>query len=349
MTINELNILKNTFEKNNRIFRMYSLYLNEFSTMIGKELVDEISNECGSDERNTFVALLSEMLGVNSLDNEDDEAFEMEYISPSVTHLTQDMYLNDLYLKNIKVPKAKYGEWEFTELEYKAYEGFIWNEIQAFDDLKEIPSLAFFSEPFKFPAVLQNGREWMAIKPSEIETMKEPLNLVSGNVVTLGLGMGYFTYMASEKANVKSVTVIERDEKVIKLFSEYILPQFPNKDKVKIVNIDAFDYLDSLTALSNVDHIFCDIWHDASDGLPLYLKIKNYEDKLKNIEFSYWIEESLLSEIRTMIFRTAYSQFKEQGSINIAGKHIESIEELYKLLSSESLRNIAKKMKRADK
>ena len=129
MTINELNILKNTFEKNNRIFRMYSLYLNEFSTMIGKELVDEISNECGSDERNTFVALLSEMLGVNSLDNKDDEAFEMEYISPSVTHLTQDMYLNDLYLKNIKVPKAKSGEWEFTELEYKAWEGFIWNEI----------------------------------------------------------------------------------------------------------------------------------------------------------------------------------------------------------------------------
>ena len=40
-------------------------------------------------------------------------------------------------------------------------------------------------------------------------------------------------YMVSEKENVETVTVVDTNEDVIRLFKKYILPQFKNAHKVK--------------------------------------------------------------------------------------------------------------------
>lgn len=61
-----------------------------------------------------------------------------------------------------------------------------------------------------FPAVLENERIWMTITPNEIETMKEAVDKAFGNVLTFGLGLGYYAYMVSEKVNVESITVVEK-------------------------------------------------------------------------------------------------------------------------------------------
>ncbi|SFS94039.1 hypothetical protein [Paenibacillus sp. 453mf] len=60
----------------------------------------------------------------------------------------------------------------------------------------------------------------------KIETMKEPVEAAFGNALTFGLGLGYYAYMVSEKDNVKSVTVVEANEHVIRLLKEHILPQY---------------------------------------------------------------------------------------------------------------------------
>ena len=39
----------------------------------------------------------------------------------------------------------------------------------------------------------------MTITPDEIETMKEAVDQAFGNVLTFGLGLGYYAYMVSEK------------------------------------------------------------------------------------------------------------------------------------------------------
>ena len=44
---------------------------------------------------------------------------------------------------------------------------------------------------------------------------------------------------------------------------------------------------------SDIDYVFCDLWHDASDGKDLYLKLKKFEEKYKNIKFDYWIEKTI--------------------------------------------------------
>ena len=91
-----------------------------------------------------------------------------------------------------------------------------------------------------------------------------------GNVLTYGLGLGYFQYMVSNKENVSKVTIIEKNKDIIKLFVEYILPQFPNKDKIKIICMDAFEYATNNVKDIFYDFIYADLWHDVSDGIEMY-------------------------------------------------------------------------------
>ena len=43
----------------------------------------------------------------------------------------------------------------------------------------------------------------------------------------------------------------------------------------------------------NFNFVFSDLWHDVSDGVDMYLDIKNYEKLYPNIDFEYWIEKSI--------------------------------------------------------
>jgi hypothetical protein len=142
----------------------------------------------------------------------------------------------------------------------------------------------------------------MSVKPNEVETMKAPLASSHGKVLTLGLGMGYFTFHASQKANVDSVTVVERDPDVISLFKEHILPQFPNKEKIRIIQADAFVYMEKELPQTRFDYFFADLWHDPSDGLPLYLRLRRMQKQLGGTDWDYWIEPSLLSSLRHMVY-----------------------------------------------
>ena len=143
----------------------------------------------------------------------------------------------------------------------------------------------------------------MTVTPNEIETMREPIAKCRGKVLTLGLGLGYFAFHASEKPEVERVVVIERSRDVIDIFKTYLLPQFPNGDKIEIVEADAFVYMEEKMPHEGFDYVFCDLWHDASDGLEMYRKLKRYEILSPNTQFDYWIEPSLLSLLRHIVYR----------------------------------------------
>ena len=99
--------------------------------------------------------------------------------------------------------------------------------------------------------------------------------------------------MAAIKPTVESVTVVERSRNVIELFEKFILPQFADPSKVKIVESDAFDFAENEMQKGAYDSVFVDIWHDPSDGCELYLRMKEYEHLLPNADFVYWVEETL--------------------------------------------------------
>jgi SAM-dependent methyltransferase len=189
-------------------------------------------------------------------------------------------------------------------------------------ELCEIPQLGYFDVEFPFPAILENGIEWMTITPNEVETMREPIAKCRGRVLTLGLGLGYFAFHASEKDEVERVVVVERSRDVIEIFKTYLLPQFPHGDKIEIVETDAFEYMQKEMPRGKFDYVFADLWHDASDGLEMYRKLKKYEILAPSTEFDYWIEPSLLSLLRHIIYRRITD---EKEPLNLGGLPPETV------------------------
>lgn len=317
---------------NNDVAWTMAEYIDETPCSISPSLISEV-NPGGRFQEEAIVAAL--IAGFSGID-ENDRLLN-GYFNESVKKLDAEEYARNPYLQTIVFPDVSSAHWKFTHYTYKPYEIFIRDDIRVDRSLQEIPQLGYFNCRFTYPAVEQDGREWMAVKPSEIATMQPVIDLVCGNVVTFGLGLGYFTFMTSQKPEVESITVVERDEEAISLFKTYILPQFPNKDKVRIVQSDAFEYMEvrmSNPSDSDFDFAFVDLWHDTSDGLEAYLRARKIESGLKEsgyrTEFYYWVEKSLLSAYRWNMFESVLDTCS-------------TIEEAYDRLSDQSLKNLTAK------
>ncbi|MFA6702880.1 MAG: hypothetical protein WCR12_08780 [Dysgonamonadaceae bacterium] len=289
-------------KRNNDFSWLIVDYLNNTPRLITKELMEQVDEEGILSEDVLYSALLSGFLDLDAENNEDDSVLETDYLHYCVKKLDTSIYLKNLYYQHIKIPETSFGKWKLTHDNYDPYEAFVYKDIVLTSEYQEIPQVGFFDELFEFPVVMENGHEWMAIKPNEIETMQPVINQVSGRVLTFGLGMGYFPYMVSLKENVTNITIVEKDKEVIRLFREIILPQFQHKEKVEIINADAFDFALKKLPHMAFNHAFVDLWHDVSDGLELYLKMKKLENLSKETNFHYWIEDSLLSGLRWQLF-----------------------------------------------
>ncbi|SDE98388.1 hypothetical protein SAMN04488542_104115 [Fontibacillus panacisegetis] len=280
-------------EDNYKVFALLSNYLNHAPDFIKEEEISEIAQNGVSSEY-AFKLLLASAFGLDIVDNMDDKELFNKYFDQMIHQLDANIYYNNPYYKNIKIPTIKIGNSELKYENYKPFEGFVCNDIFQTEEGRQIPQVGFFDTEFMFPAILENDRIWMTITPNEIETMKEAVDQAFGSVLTYGLGLGYYTYMVSEKDNVESVTVVEMNEDVIHLFKKNVLPQFRNAHKINIIQADAFEYAGQHMTQGNYDFVFTDLWHDVSDGIDMYLKMKSYEKQSPDTVFTYWIQKSIL-------------------------------------------------------
>lgn len=320
--------------KNQLILELYSNYLNENSKRISKAMVEELSSSCGICKSDSLFLLVAAEFGLDLADNEDHKSFAYGYIKPYLSLLSPDEYINNPYYQNIKFKKIKKNHWEITYLTYEPYELFVCNDLTVNSDYQEFPNIGYFDQPFTYLAVLENNREWMTLTPNEIETMKMAINQAKGKVITFGLGLGYFAYMVSLKESVKKITIIEKDATVIELFVNNILPFFKYANKIEIINTDAFVYLQKQMSNDQFDFAFVDLWHDVSDGVELYLKVKKYEERYNNTKFMYWIEESIISYLRWYLYHN-FEMIRKNKLINV-----ESFSS--KILDKESILKIFK-------
>lgn len=289
------------FNQNYAITRLYSSLLEVCPTVIKPEYVKELCRD-GLDREGALVALLSEIFGIDMERSLSDRILVREYLYKSVRVLNPKRYTENKYYRNIKIPSIKDGNWELKWETYPAYRAFIADDMILRDNFREIPPLGFFPEDFRFPAVLEDGNEWMTLTPVDLDTSEEAIEKSRGRVLTLGLGLGYFTYMASEKDEVESVTVVELSEDVIRLFKKHILPQFPNRDKVRIIHADAIKFVEEGMQGEKYDFVFADTWRDSSDGEPMWERIKRCEKSYPDTEFSYWIENHIISRKRALMY-----------------------------------------------
>lgn len=323
----KLKRLEKTFELNFRITNLYSTYLERFPELINKEMMDTLCSDGSIEYKDGFAAILCELFGLDFDGSPDERRLIRDYITPSVRVLDAKKYENDPYYSNIKIPNVKNGTWELKREKYPAYRGVICHDMMLLDGFREVPPLGFFKDDFEFPAVLEDGNEWMTLTPVDLDTCEEAIERAHGKVVTFGLGLGYYAYMTSCKENVKSVTVVEKSEDVIKLFNTYILPQFSHPDKVKIVNEDAFLYAEHTMPDEKFDVAFVDTWRDASDGTPMYERMKKLEHLSPQTEFIYWIENFLISRLRAIHFTELLDKV-EQGASDAPRSYEEFVGEL---------------------
>ena len=295
----KLSRLQATFERNFKITNLYAQYLQRFPEAITAEMIDTLTEDGSISREEAIVALLSEIFALDFADAE-DRVLIRDYLTPSVRLLDRKKYEDDPYYKNIDLRDVVEGSWEIKWEEYKPYQAVICDDMMIFDDFHEVPPLGFFTEPFRFPAILEDGNEWMTLTPVDLDTCREAIDAARGKVITFGLGLGYYAYMASMKDEVESVTVVELSDKVVELFKRHILPKMPRADKINIVNADAFEYAEHIMPEIGFDVAFVDTWRDASDGAPMYERMKTLEKYSPNTKFLYWIENFLISRLRAL-------------------------------------------------
>ena len=183
------------------------------------------------------------------------------------------------------------GAFELGYASYRPYELFVADDLRAYPDGAVLPVLGYFTRPFAYPVLTENGREWMTATPNEINTIRPMAEAAHGRVLTLGLGLGYFAFHALLNPRVERVTAVERSADAIRLFRERILPAFPRPERLTILQADAFAAAPALYRSGQYDFVFADLWHDAADGLPMYERLKKME--VPGPEYRYWIEKTL--------------------------------------------------------
>ena len=216
---------------------------------------------------------------------------------------------NNAYAQIVRPLKHRVNDWELTYETYKPFQPFVSGDVVVDPNhhFREQTPIGFFDQPFRYLVLKQHDVTWMSVTPFEIRSMEPILQTLSGTVVTLGLGLGYFAFMASQNPKVTHVTIIEKDATIIELFRNKILPFFTNKLKIQILQMDALEYAKTPKPS---DHLFVDIYHTAEDGWPLYIQLKKLESHWPHTKWTYWLESSILAYVRRYLLTFLDEQIK---------------------------------------
>ena len=251
--------------------------------------IDEIKQYIkeGLSEKEAMMQMFTKAFDIDYDLDENKEVMDA-YILNNLKKLDSKEYLDNEYAKTIKAT-GKYKKYALKNITYEPYQLFAYDDI-SLDGDKENSRIGYFDHKFSYLALTEGNNIWMSLNPNEIETMKPFIYKAKGNVLVLGLGMGYVPFMMANKPEVKSITIIEKDPEIIGLFNTLINPNFKNKEKIKIIEDDAINY----TKKNNrYDYIFADLWHSPDDGLSLFVQLKRIN---RNIDC--WLEVSMYALLR---------------------------------------------------
>ena len=280
--------IQNIIDINNINMNVADMLMNVFSytDIIDPNEVNQYVKE-GWNENEAILNILYDYLGLDKDNKENQEVME-KYVLSNLKHLNPNDYLDNPYIKAIK-DCGKNKKCALRFINYYPYQLFAYDDIKM-HGYEEFSQIGYFSNKFPYLALTEGNNIWMSLNPNEIETMKPFIEKGKGNVLVLGLGMGYVPYMLSLKKDVENITIIEKDQDVIDLFYNLIWPKFVNKEKIKIIKDDAIKYAEKH---HNYDYIFADLWHDPEDGLPLFINLKRI-----NKDIDCWLNTSLYALLR---------------------------------------------------
>jgi hypothetical protein len=278
-----------------------------------------------------IISVAHESLGNKEADNMPDIIYDSLIRAGRIFHegeLEQNPYYRD-----IRFDKQTMGRFRFDIGHYDKYELFTFNFFESTYKGIFLPAIGTCDYRFEYPGLLENNEVWMSVTPNEISTMEKPIAEANGKVLTLGCGMGYYAYMVSLKDDVDSVTIIEKEPEVIELFKIFILPQFGNKDKVTIIQADAYEYMEKLED-GTYDYCFADIWKGNTDAVP-YIRMKKICSKFRRTRMSYWIEDAIVGVFPGIVFSLI-----AKGFLTGTGNDMPLLDENAKGVSEEDMQKL---------
>lgn len=216
--------------------------------------------------------------------------------------LSADEWENSPYHRTIRLERIADDHFSYEKLPVYGCRLFNADAIQKDPDreLRDWMKLRAMDRDFEAVYLYQDDRDWMMDAPSEAVTNDPAAAKAHGSVLTFGLGIGYFLFMASRNPKVRKITCVEYSPAVIRMFQKYILPQFPQGPEIEIIQGDAFR-LWSRDFLSRFDYVYTDIWQSSEDGLAAMSRLLEiYMPPLEKADF--WIENSCLEVMWTLSF-----------------------------------------------
>lgn len=282
-----------------------------------------ISNEVVFNSGSDLNSIKEQIFEIMEIDQGEKETMLLlnKILDKSITIKDLSIFESNPYKNIVKSPQFSYKSAKYDYLSYQTNTLIPFDDIKvdAKDDYREYSSIAFINKQYSYPAVIKNNSIWMSIIPNEIKTMDPYINKCKGRVITFGLGLGYFAFMASLKPEVEQVTVIEKDHDIINLFNQNIFNYFPYKEKIKIIAENAFLYLSRNPKLVGYDYAFFDMWHTPEDGLNMYVSLKKRRFSCPS---GYWLETSLLALYRRCFLQVVEEQIAgEKESLYLKAKN----------------------------
>ena len=322
-----LKTLLETKENNIQISMMMS-YLLENIDLFSKDEIIKYQNNFNCSLSEAYFHYAIDIWELD-YDNKENQKIFNDYLTNSFKECDENIFKENPYYKNVKIKEIKNKNYALFYDHYKAYEPFPLDDISLRENYLEKTTFGFFKNDFPFLCLNLNNTTWMSITPNEINTMKNSILKASGNVLVLGLGLGYFPYMISLKNDVKNIEIVEKDLQITDIFENSIYPNFENKEKIKLIKDNAFNVINK--SLNKYDFVYVDLYHNPVDALPIYIKIKHIENKNK-VHFEYWLEDGILAYLRRLvitIIQESLEGYNDKKYQNYSNQEDQIINEIY--------------------
>ncbi len=231
--------------------------------------------------------------------------------------IDSDTWEKSPYHSHIRLDQISDSAFRYETELLQDHELFNADEVQADPnhELNDSMILRALNKPCSAVLLYQNDEVWMLDAPSESATNDRAAAKAHGNMLTFGLGIGYYVYMCLENPAVTSITIVEYSEATIEMFRKEILPQFPASIPIHIIHGDAFDYYrDSF--LSKYDYVYTDIWQTSADGLLQIEKLLMQSNQPLD-KADFWIENSCM-ETMWALMMLAFEEIMTSKKANIA-------------------------------
>lgn len=302
-SINNKNELLNTFfelckiiEENNYAINLIIKTINDTLT-IPEDFIESLMKRTKLDRKRSAEAICSSLI----FKDEQCSYYWQKYIKGNFYILDTDIFLNNPYIKNIKIHNIpNHNDINIIDGCYLKNEILFTNKLLRDRNFRYIPSLGLLCDDIHFPVLKEKDTTWMSIAPSEILTNKHHIEEMKGNVLIFGLGLGYFPYMCSLKDNITSITIVESNKWIINLFKEYILPQFNLNIPIKIMEDDCKSLYLNKDFMNRFSSVFIDIWNNTIAGITLYIFFRENEDNL-NSKINYWLEKDMYNQLEDVL------------------------------------------------